>query len=225
MSPTASFIWALVPLYTIGFGTVVVLGWAAGRLRSRWLALCAVAAALVMVGALALPSGSSAAGGLIILGPVCGGLVATFVVRNKLVRPAKRSEVSSSAPPSLSTPPTSWSNLSASTDPAVQVALAHRNRRAEARRLLETDPALARELCIGRPDLPRQYDDGGIVDVNHAPVRVLAALPGFTPDLAARVADARERYGAFTLLQELEVYADIPEELANQLADRLIFLP
>ena len=35
---------------------------------------------------------------------------------------------------------------------------------------------LARELRIGRPDLPRQYDDGGLVDVNNVPVGVLAEL-------------------------------------------------
>jgi hypothetical protein len=34
-------------------------------------------------------------------------------------------------------------------------------------------PVLARELRIGRPDVPRQFDDGGLVDLNHAPVPVL----------------------------------------------------
>ena len=211
-----SLVWAFVPLYTIGFGTVAVLGWAAVRLRSLWLAVCAIVAVLIVVGVLALPDGSSLGGGLIVLGPISGGLVATFIVRGKLVRPTRGpAELAAGDPSGSST---------ATVDPAVRDALAHRTRRAEARRILETDPALARELCIGRPDLPREYDDGGILDVNHVPADALAALPGFTPEVAARVVEAREECGGFTLLTELVVYADVPEELAEELADRLVFL-
>jgi len=47
-------------------------------------------------------------------------------------------------------------------------------RRAQARALLASDPALAGELVIGRPDRHRQYDDGGLVDVNNVPTAVLA---------------------------------------------------
>ena len=39
-------------------------------------------------------------------------------------------------------------------------------------------PALAGELRIGRPDLPREYDDGSLVDVNRVPGAVLAAQLG-----------------------------------------------
>src|SRR5690606_39982870 len=37
---------------------------------------------------------------------------------------------------------------------------------------------LAKRLAIGRPDLPRQFDDGGLIDLNHAPEHVLTSLPG-----------------------------------------------
>jgi hypothetical protein len=40
---------------------------------------------------------------------------------------------------------------------------------------------MAWELRIGRPDLPRVYDDGGLIDVNHVPPQVLATLPGCRP--------------------------------------------
>ena len=53
-------------------------------------------------------------------------------------------------------------------------------RRNHARHIVQTDPALARELRIGRPDLPREYDDGGLVDVNRVPGAVLAAQLGLT---------------------------------------------
>ncbi|WP_214371319.1 hypothetical protein [Pseudonocardia sp. H11422] len=56
-------------------------------------------------------------------------------------------------------------------DPAVAAVLAVRARREDARRLAASDPQMARELRIGRPDLPRSYDDGGLVDLNSAPPR------------------------------------------------------
>ena len=49
-----------------------------------------------------------------------------------------------------------------------------------ARRLQQDNPVLAQELKIGRPDLPRGYDDGGLVDVNHVPAAILASHLGLT---------------------------------------------
>lgn len=194
------------------------MGWAAVRLRARWLAVCSVLSLLIMVVAcLPLPSTwATTMGGFILLGSMGGGLTATFSVRGRLVRPS-RAQLAAAArwggqpqPPAL--------------DPAIRQVLARRERRAEARRILETDPALARELCIGRPDLTRQYDDGGMVDVNHVPARFLAELPGFTRPLADQVLEARTECGGFSLISELVVYGGVPEELAEELSDRLIFL-
>lgn len=217
MHPATSVVWALIPLLTFGFGTFAVLGWAAARLRAWWLAVCAVVSLLIMVGAtVQLPESWQAVfGGLIMLGPMAGGLATTLGVRSKLVRPKN---------PALLSVTDRSGPEPAALDPAVQKVLARRERRAEARRILETDPALARELYIGRPDLPRQYDDGGILDVNHVPARFLAELPGFTPELAAQVVEARTECGGFTLTSELVVYGGVPEELAEELSDRLVFL-
>jgi hypothetical protein len=109
-------------------------------------------------------------------------------------------------------------------DSAIGEALERRHRRAEARRILERDPALARELRIGRPDLPRQFDDGGLVDVNHVPATILAILPGFTPELADEVVRVRDEHQGFTFVQELEAYANLPEGLTDELTERLLFL-
>jgi hypothetical protein len=49
------------------------------------------------------------------------------------------------------------------------------------------DVELARELGIGRPDLPRQMDDGGLIDLNHVPVSVMAGLLGLSEADAAKV--------------------------------------
>jgi hypothetical protein len=63
--------------------------------------------------------------------------------------------------------------------PAMAAALADRKLREQARAVVAGDPALARELRIGRPDLPRQFDDGGLIDVNHVPEQVLVDRLGF----------------------------------------------
>jgi hypothetical protein len=50
--------------------------------------------------------------------------------------------------------------------------------RHEALAILQRDPELAAELFIGRPDLPRYFEDGGLIDANHVPAQFLAAMPG-----------------------------------------------
>jgi hypothetical protein len=204
-----------------------VLGWAAHRLRSRALAVAAVAALVVTIIAFPLSgaqddSGARAVFGvLVVFGLIGGGLTATFMVRRRLVDPSYQDHTRSRF--EVSRPPRSVPRTGR-VDPAIDDALKGRQRRSEARRILERDPALARELKIGRPDLPRRFDDGGLVDVNHVPATVLAALPGFTPELAARVARARDEHHGFDFLQEMEVFADLPDGLADELAERLIFL-
>lgn len=229
MSPAASVWWALLPLLTFGLGTMFVLGWAANRLRSRWLAFCAVAALVVTAVALPLnnsPQGSTRstiAGVLIIVGLMGGGLTATFAIRRRLIRPDFPDRATSGPEVGWASSP-AWVPGGDSTDPAVAEALEHRRRRLEARHLLERDPGLARELRVGRPDLPRQYDDGGLVDVNHVPVAVLTILPGFTPELAERVARVRDEHGGFSYVEEMGIYAELPDGFAEELAERLVFV-
>ena len=69
---------------------------------------------------------------------------------------------------------------------------------------------LARELGIGRPDVPHDYDDGGLVDVNHAPGDVLASCLGLAPAESAAVSAAREQLGRFTSPEELSATQRFP---------------
>jgi DNA uptake protein ComE-like DNA-binding protein len=96
-------------------------------------------------------------------------------------------------------------------------------RRKEARHLLATNPALARDLMIGRPDLPRQYDDGGLVDVNHVPAAVLAGGLGLAPGEEADVLAARDRLGRFTNADELCAYTQLSPQRVDELRDLMIF--
>lgn len=109
-----------------------------------------------------------------------------------------------------------------SDDPAVARALAARRRRYEARALRASDPSLARELGIGRPDLGRGYDDGGLVDVNTAPAAVLARLAGIDPPVAEAIVAARDARGGYFNLDELFIDVPLPRHVQDQLRDRAL---
>jgi hypothetical protein len=53
-------------------------------------------------------------------------------------------------------------------------------------------PAWPGTCKIGRPDLPREYDDGGLVDVNHVPAAVLAAPLGLSAAEVTTCCGARQ---------------------------------
>ena len=93
----------------------------------------------------------------------------------------------------------------------------------EARHLVATNPALARDLRIGRPDLPREYDDGGLVDVNHVPVAVFSSGLGLTPIEARDVLAARDKLGRFVSAEELCEYTQLSPDRVDELRDLMIF--
>ena len=96
-------------------------------------------------------------------------------------------------------------------------------RRHRARELVQASQVLARELRIGRPDLPRDYDDGGLVDVNHVPGDLLASSLGLTPQEAAAVIAARDQLGRFTSAEELSAYAQLRPDRVDSLRDWMLF--
>lgn len=106
---------------------------------------------------------------------------------------------------------------------AVVEATRAEKRRAEARRIVQSDPVLARDLRIGRPDLPRAYDDGGVVDANHVSAEVLARALGWSVAEAETIVDARDRVGGFGSLAELTTYAVIDPHRVDTVADLLVF--
>jgi hypothetical protein len=107
--------------------------------------------------------------------------------------------------------------------PAVTDARARMQRRSQAREIARSDPVLARELRIGRPDLPREYDDGGMIDVNYVPAEVLASGLGLAPQEAAAVVETREQLGRFTSPEELSAYTQLPPDRLDALRDWMLF--
>jgi hypothetical protein len=201
-----SILWALLPLLTWGLLAPVPFVHAAVRLRTvgMWLVAALYVIVWVVVGPAGVlaqdPDPDEAVAAFSQLGLVIVATAHAFVLRPRVFPPAGAG------------------------DPAVAAALAARERRERARAILTSDPALARELRIGRPDLSREYDDGGLVDVNHVPAPVLVDRLGLSQEEAGRVIGARERLGRFGSPAELEVYAELPDATVEAVRDRLLFL-
>jgi hypothetical protein len=106
-------------------------------------------------------------------------------------------------------------------DPARLAARVLAYRRWEARTMLARDPVLAAELRVGRPDLPRVYNDGGLVDVNHVPAVTLMSELALSPAAAEAVVAERNRLGGFAGADELLLSC----AALTPLRDRLVFVP
>ncbi|REF36301.1 hypothetical protein DFJ64_1707 [Thermasporomyces composti] len=100
-----------------------------------------------------------------------------------------------------------------------------RARRAEARAIVERDPAMARELRIGRPDVSgRTYDDGGLVDLNHVGPEVMVHVLELSPEHAEEIVRVRAEIHGFASLEELSAYTSLPPPVVEGLRERAIFL-
>lgn len=109
-------------------------------------------------------------------------------------------------------------------DPALASALEARQRRANAREIAERDPLLARDLKIGRPDLPRSFDDGGLVDLNSAPAEVVAETCGLSRATAEHLVAARPP-GGFLAVNDVFSLAEIPVSAWDIVRDRAVVVP
>ena len=109
-------------------------------------------------------------------------------------------------------------------DPLLDAARTRIERRAAGRHLLATQPALAKEVGLGRPDIAGS-DDYGLVDVNHAPAAALAKLPGMTRDLAAKCVAERGPAGGFSSVEDLGLLLDLPPDTVDQMRDSTVFIP
>jgi hypothetical protein len=206
--------WFLVPLVTLGLGTAPMVFYGAYRLRSRAHRL---AAAAYLLATAAFCAGvqftdEQRVGPLdavllfLVLLTWLGGVAQVAVLQSRV-------------------------RAGAGAEPVVDAAVAAAQRRAErrrqARRLVTEQPELAAELHIGRVDLAgREYDDGGLVDVNHVPVEALAESLALTTSQAEQIDAARTRCGGLVTAEELLVYCDdVTPNLLATVRDRLLFVP
>jgi DNA-binding SARP family transcriptional activator len=103
-------------------------------------------------------------------------------------------------------------------------SLEQRVRREQALTLVEHYPEIAGELHIGRPDLLRVFQDGGLVDINAVPEHVLAALPGVTALQARHIVNHRLAAGGFTSVRDLAAEGLLPVSVVHAMGDILIVL-
>jgi hypothetical protein len=216
--------WASVPIWSIGFLSFVpFLAFAVIQRRKRdWAVFAAyLAATVAMIVTLGIAQGHSGAqtavGGFIIALAGCAAVHACV-----LFRPSG----SLSALPSSEARPAARSVAERARQrnrDAIRQAQGRIERRKDARQLAQTNPALARDLRIGRPDLPRDYDDGGLVDVNQVPDATLAAGLGLTPQEVTDVMAARGKLGRFASADELCAYTELSPDRVDELRDLMIF--
>ncbi len=201
--------WAIIPLLTFGLGSPFSFVWAATRTRD-WRAPAAGVAygagyLTIFFGLFGSGSPPAIALGMLLMMTLwVTTSVHAFSVRRQIY-PRK-------------------SPRERANDHAIEVARYRRLLRDQARALLAEDPGLATELCIGRPDLPRAYDDGGLIDVNHVPAPTLALLPGMSSELVDRIIRVRDEQGGFVSAEELGIDADLSPDLVHRISEYAIFI-
>jgi DNA uptake protein ComE-like DNA-binding protein len=219
--------WASIPIWSIGFLSFVpFLGFAViNRRRRDWVVfgvyLAATIAMIVSLGAVNSSSGAGAAvGGFIVALAGCAAVHTAVLFRPGREQAAVPAGAPTGAAAGALAEPAS---LEQANREAVARAKSRLERWKEARRMVAAQPDLARDLKIGRPDLPRDYDDGGLVDVNHVPGAVLSAQLGLAPAEVTDVLTARERLGRFTSADELCAYTQLSPDRVDELRELMIF--
>jgi DNA uptake protein ComE-like DNA-binding protein len=204
---------SLVPFVSFGFLSFVpflVLAMIRQR-RQDWLTFVAYVAVVIgiVVAVAAARRGTQAdlAGGLIILVMAIGTTHSLVALRPSAVG-------NLTAQP----PATQFRQ-----DAVVEAAKARIHQRAEARKLVTENATLTRDLRIGRPDLPRNYDDGGLVDVNHVGANILVRYLGLAPKDADAIVTARAQLGRFTSCNEVTTYANLQPSCLDNVTDLIIF--
>ena len=190
--------WFLLPLLTFGTATFAVVGYCGWRLGSRWHLAAAAGYFLLFVAFFV---------GVQFTEPGTAGVVDVIVAPLFLVNWLVGSAHAGRLEVQLKFRRSAVEPISPA-DPAVLAAQQRLARREESRALLTSNPALAAELRIGRPDLGRQYDDGGLVDINHVPAEVIARELGLPAPVAEEIVVQRTRVGGFHSADDLVVYCE-----------------
>ena len=219
--------WASIPIWSIGFLSFVpFLGFAViNRRRRDWVVfgvyLAATIAMIVSLGAVNSSSGAGAAvGGFIVALAGCAAVHTAVLFRPGREQAAVPAGAPTGAAAGALAEPAS---LEQANREAVARAKSRLERRKEARRMVAAQPDLARDLKIGRPDLPRDYDDGGLVDVNHVPAAALAGPLGLSAAEVSDVLAARDKLGRLASADELCAYTSLTPDRVDELRDLMIF--
>jgi hypothetical protein len=220
VSKPPKWLWML-PVFSMGMLAFVppIAIAAKAKTRRAWLWACGFAATwlvgFMLVGTNDSEGALSDLGLAVYFAAWIGAVIYALVMGPKVHWPPKGTYVPVGPPPQPPYDPNSA---------AVAGVHAGRAKREEARAIAGRDPQMARDLRIGRPDLPRQYDDGGLVDVNSAPAEVLRDALGLTGDQATQVVDARQHLNRFEHPDDLINLAGLEPSTFDTVRDRIILL-
>ncbi|WP_025272853.1 hypothetical protein [Haloglycomyces albus] len=220
-----SWVWALTPAYTMGLLTAAPFLIAAVKRKTIWMWLSAglyIAAFVSILIGLSLPVYGigtiyTNAGFLVSL---FGGSVHTLCIRRIVWDLPSKTDI---APP----PKSERQNLQDHLNHTNQTIDSRGELRTKFRDIAMNDPMYAKlTLKIGRPDLAdRPVDDGGLVDVNHAPVDVLVTLPGINAAVAQHINDHVAGGNTFTDIYEMTHHIPVDTQYLHILDEYAIFLP
>lgn len=206
-SGTQRTLWPYLSLIPLGLGAWAPIYAGVRARRTLWILLGVLWSAIVVAGVIhgsVSKSGQHGdddlAGMLLILGWV-GAIASSFIIR-----PLYNREMGS---------------------PLREASEAGRGRlatRQRARQLAASNPALALEMGVGRPD-KAGATDAGLIDVNHASISALMKLPGVTEEIATQIIHARRELGAFSSLEDMGTTLDLDGHLVEGMREQAIFLP
>jgi Helix-hairpin-helix motif len=200
-------LWVLTSLVPMGLGTWAGFLYAARQAGiDRWkvyagVYLACAAVGFPLAGTMDKESFLSDVGVTLLLIPWIVGVGHSFVARPEYLRRVRSGE---------------HERLAAARD---RIA-----RRDQARALAVSDPRLAREMGIGRPDLDPAAA-AGLVDLNSAPGPTIARLPGVDDSLATEIVRVREELDGFKSLEDLGMTLNLDAGRVEDLREFAIFLP
>lgn len=218
-------LWALLPLLAPGVGAPLAFGVAAGRRPSPTTVVPLVVYTAAVLGTFAFilpfdvgetPDWAFGGAFLSLFAATLGATAHLFGILRYVWAPREATPSAKPPKPARDKDGQDW----------VAPALDRASRlREDARRLAEGDPSLAKRSGVGRPDRPRQIEDGGLVDLNHAPVEVLLDLPGFNEAVARQVRERVERLGPFQHLDEVILEVGVAPGFERHLREYAVLIP
>jgi DNA uptake protein ComE-like DNA-binding protein len=192
----------LAVVIPFGLGAFVPIYIGVRARRGAWLALGCLWMALFVIGAVfqAVDPHSDTAGGFYVFAWI-GAAFESFAIRGEYER-----------------------QMHSPLRAAERDAQARLEERRHASTIARQNPALAREMGLGRPDVPGANAEG-LIDVNNAPARALATLPGVDDRLATTIIETRASINGFDSVEDMGAVLDLPAQLVEALKDLVIFLP
>jgi Helix-hairpin-helix motif len=191
--------WMLLSLFPLGFGAWVPLVAGLRARRPLWVALgilyCAVLIAGFILSSVTAEDEDNSLAGMLILIPWAAAAATTLAIYPSYRRRRARLEEVEDR------------------EDAIEQRESERER---ARELVRNDPVAALERGVGRPDVPGAHH-GHVVDVNHAPAKVLQSLPGVDADLARRIVATRENVGQFESVADMAFVLDLDPDTTARL--------